>query len=63
MQDFSRSNNPIAMEKYSISAVLAKEAVNTKITKLELEIEPALYKNAPITKTKKTKFLKNSSKQ
>ena len=50
------NQNNTAMEKYSKSATAAEEAVNTKITKIELEIGPALYEDAP----KKTKTKRNS---
>lgn len=35
------------MEKYSKAAASKEEAINTKITKIELDIEPALYEDAP----------------
>jgi hypothetical protein len=35
------------MEKYSKAAASKEETVNTKITKIVQEIEPALYEDAP----------------
>lgn len=42
------------MEKYSKVPAPAEEAVNTKITKIEREVAPALYEDAP--KKAKTKY-------
>ncbi len=46
------------MEKYSKVAASKEEALNTKISKIELEIEPALYEDAPQKENTKYDSLK-----